>query len=336
MNIKRIGLTALAGSLIATSAFAGELAISGGAKLSYVTFGGSIVSAGAAGDLVSSGFAMDQEMTAKGSAELDNGFTVSVTHALAATGGSSSDSSTLTLDMGDLGKLTYDDTDGHAGLAGLEDKMPLAYEQANDGIGTKASPAAMAKMASGQGFGYSTTFAGAAVSIGYSDGLGASTDRSDGKQDVTALSTSSSSSIAITYDFESLGLTVFGGSGSEGQGDGKDLDHTTFGAIYAYGPVKVGYQINDEDDSDSTSTTTDLETEIYSIAFVVNDNLSFSYGEHNSDVAGSSIDQEIESVQASYSMGGMTFNIKDSEVTGLANTANQSLDTTEILLTFAF
>ena len=335
MNIKRIGLTALAGSLIATSAFAGELAISGGAKLSYVTFGGSIVSAGAAGDLVGSGFAMDQEITAKGSAELDNGFIVSVSHGLA-TGGSGSDSSTLTLDMGDLGKLSYDDTDGHAGLAGLEDKMPLAYEQANDGIGTKASPAAMAKMASGQGFGYSTTFAGAAVSIGYSDGLGASTDRSDGKQDVTALSTSSSSSIAITYDFESLGLTVFGGSGSEGQGDGKDIDHTTFGAIYAYGPVKVGYQINDEDDSDSTSTTTDLETEIMSIAFVVNDNLSISYGEHNSDVAGSSIDQEIESIQMSYSMGGMTFNIKDSEVTGLANTANQSMDTTEILLTFAF
>ena len=332
MNIKRIGLTALAGSLIATSAFAGELAISGGAKLSYTTKGGSIVSAGAAGDLVSSGFAMDQEMTAKGSAELDNGFTVSVTHALAATGGSGSDSSTLTLDMGDLGKLTYDDTDGHGGLAGLEDKMPLAYEQANDGL----TDTVMAKMASGQGFGYSITAAGADISIGYSDGLGASTNRSDGSQDTTVASTNTSSSIAVTYDFASLGLTVFGGSGQEGQSDGKQLDHTTFGAIYAYGPVKVGYQVNDEDDSDSSSGTTDLETEIMSIAFVVNDNLSFSYGEHNSDVAGSSIDQEIESVQASYSMGGMTFNIKDSEVTGLANTANQSLDTTEILLTFAF
>ena len=331
MNIKKIGLTALAGSLIATSAFAGELSLSGGAKLSYTTKGGNMASDAN----VSSNMAMDQEITAKGSAELDNGFIVSVSHGLA-TGGSGSDSSTLTLDMGDLGKLSYDDTDGHAGLAGLEDKMPLAYEQANDGLGNKTTKAVMAKMPSGQGFGYSTTFGGADISIGYSDGLGASTDRSDGKQDVTALSTSSSSSIAITYDFESLGLTVFGGSGSEGQGDGKDLDHTTFGAIYAYGPVKVGYQINDEDDSDSTSTTTDLETEIMSIAFVVNDNLSISYGEHNSDKAGSSTDQEIESIQASYSMGGMTFNIKDSEVSGLGNTANTTHDTTEILLTFAF
>tara|TARA_B110000305_G_C19435733_1_gene638827 strand:+ start:343 stop:582 length:240 start_codon:yes stop_codon:yes gene_type:complete len=79
-----------------------------------------------------------------------------------------------------------------------------------------------------------------------------------------------------------------------------------------------------------------LETEIYSIAFMVNDNLSLSYGAHNSDQAGSATDQEIESFQASYSMGGITINLKDSEVTGLANAANQTHDTTEILVTFAF
>ena len=331
MNIKKVGLTALAASLVATSAYAGELSLSGGAKLSYTTKGGN-----QAVEDVASGFAMDQEITATGSAELDNGFTVSVAHALAATGGSTSDSSTLTLNMGDLGTLTYDDTDGHGGLAGLEDKMPKAYEEANDGLGTTAIPAVMAKMASGQGFGYSTSLAGATVSLGWSDGLGASTNRSDGGQDTTVASTDSSSSIAVTYDIADIGLTVFGGVGTEGQADGKELDHSTFGAVYAFGPVKIGYQINDEDDTDSTSTTTDLETEIYSIAFMVNDDLSISYGEHNSDEAGSTVDQEIQSIQASYSMGGMTFNIKDSEVTGLSNVANQNHDTTEILLTFAF
>ena len=330
MNMKKIGLTALAGSLVATSAFAGALSISGGAKLSHTSKGGNF----AAGD-VSSAFAMDQEITATGSAELDNGFTVSIAHGLA-TGGSGSDSSTLTLDMGDLGKLTYDDTDGHAGLAGLEDKMPLAYEQANDGLGTTAVPAVMAKMASGQGFGYSTSVGGVGISIGYSDGLGATTNRTDGVQDTTVLSTNSSSSIAVSYDLADIGLSVFGGIGKEGQADGKELDHSTIGVTYAYGPVKVGYQLNDEDDTDASSTTTDLETEIYSIAFMVNDNLSLSYGAHNSDQAGTATDQEIESFQASYSMGGITINLKDSEVTGLANAANQNHDTTEILVTFAF
>ena len=330
MNIKKVGLTALAASLVATSAYAGELSFSGGAKLSYTTKGGNMATTD-----VSSGFAMDQEITATGSAELDNGFTVSIAHGLA-TGGSGSDSSTLTLNMGDLGTLTYDDTDGHGGLAGLEDKMPKAYEEANDGLGTTAVPAVMAKMQSGQGFGYSNTVAGATVSLGWSDGLGASTDRSDGGQDTTVASTNSSSSIAVSYDLADIGLSVFGGVGTEGQADGKEIDHSTIGATYAFGPVKIGYQINDEDDSDTTSTTTDLETEIYSIAFMVNDNLSISYGEHNSDEAGSAVDQEISSIQASYSMGGMTLNIKDSEVTGLSNVANQNHDTTEILLTFAF
>jgi len=330
MNIKKVGLTALAASLVATSAYAGELSLSGGAKLSYTTKGGNMATTD-----VSSGFAMDQEITATGSGELDNGFIVSVTHGLA-TGGSGSDSSTLTLNMGDLGTLTYDDTDGHGGLASLEDKMPKAYEEANDGLGTTAVPAVMAKMPSGQGFGYSNTIAGATVSLGWSDGLGATTNRTDGNQDTTIASTNSSSSIAVSYDLADTGLTVFGGVGTEGQADGKELDHTTMGAVYAFGPVKIGYQINDEDDTDSTSTTTDLETEIYSIAFMVNDNLSISYGEHNSKEAGSTTEQEIESIQASYSMGGMTLNIKDSEVTGLSNVANQNHDTTEILLTFAF
>ena len=33
MNIKKIGLTALAGSLVATSAFAGEMSVAGGASI---------------------------------------------------------------------------------------------------------------------------------------------------------------------------------------------------------------------------------------------------------------------------------------------------------------
>jgi len=328
MNIKKIGLTALAGSLVATSAFAGGLTLSGGAKLSYTTKSGTIATTD-----VSSGYAMDQEITATGSGELDNGFTISVAHGLA-TGGSGSDTSSLTLDMGDMGSISYNDTDGHYGLAGLEDKMPKAYEEANDGLGTTATVANMAKMASGQGFGYANSFGGVNISIGYSDGLGASTDRSDGGQDTTVASTDSSSSVALTYTVEDLGLTVFGGVGTEGQADGKELDHTTMGAIYAYGPVQVGYQLNDEDDSATGGT--DYETEIYSIAFNVNDNLSLSYGEHNTEKTGTTVDQEAESIQASYSMGGMSINIKDSEMSGVANTAANTHETTEILVTFAF
>ena len=328
MNMKKIGLTALAGSLVATSAYAGALSVSGGAKISYVSKEGTIATTD-----VASGFAMDQEISVGGSGELDNGFTISVSHGLSGSGAEGSDTSSLTLDMGDMGKLNYNDTDGHYGLAGLEDFMPMAYEQANDGLGTTGTIAAMAKMASGQGFGYSTSVAGASISIGVSDGLGASTNRTDGGQDTTAASTNSSSSVAVSFD-PMDGLTVKAGAGSEGQADGKELDHTTMGFTYAYGPATIGYQINDEDDSAASGT--DYETEIYGISFMVNDNLSISYGEHNTDKANNSVDQEAESLQASYSMGGMTINLKDSEMSGVNNVEANSHETTEVLITFAF
>ena len=330
MNIKKVGLTALAGSLVATSAIAGELSLSGGAKLSYVTKGGTLETT----NVVASGYAMDQEISASGSAELDNGFTISLSHGMKGMNANGSDTSSLTLDMGDMGTLGYNDTDGHYGLAGLEDKMPKAYEEANDGLGTSATAATMAKMASGQGFGYSTTVGGASVSVGWSDNLGASTDRTDGGQDTTATSVDSSSSVAVTYAVEDMGLTVFGGVGTEGQADGKELDHSTIGATYAFGPATVGYQINDEDDSATGGT--DYETEIYAISFMVNENFSISYGEHNTEKSGTSVDQEANSLQASYSMGGMTFNLKDSEMTGVAHSIANDHETTEVMLVFAF
>lgn len=329
MNIKKVGLTALAGSLVATSAFAGSLSLSGGAKMSYVTKSGTIATKD-----VGSGISMDQEISASGSGELDNGFTVSISHGMKGMNGAGSDSSSITLDMGDMGKISYDDTDGHGGLAGLEDKMPMAYEQANDGLGTTGTIATMAKMSSGQGFAYSNNVGGAAVSLQYSDGLGATADRTDGGQDTTNASTNSSSSIGVTYAMEDMGLTVFGGVGSEGQADGKELDHTTMGFTYAYGPATFGYQLNDEDDSASGGT--DYETEIFGISFMVNDNFSISYGEHNTDKQSSTVDQEAESMQASYSMGGMSINLKDSEMTGVAHTATNNHETTEVLITFAF
>jgi outer membrane protein OmpU len=324
MNIKKVGLTALAGSLVATSAFAGSLSLSGGAKLSYVTNDGT-----QAGKNNASAFAMDQEISASGSGELDNGFVVTLSHGMSGEETAKSDTSSLTIDMGDMGTLSYNDADGHPGLAGLEDFMPKAYEQANDGIATHN----MAKMASGQGFGYETSVGGATISIGYSDNIAATLDRTDGETDTTTKSATSSSSIGISYDVAE-GLTIKAGAGTEGQADSKEIDHTTVGFVYNFGPASVGYQLNDEDDSAAGGT--DLETEIYAISFMVNDDFSISYGEHNTDKANSSIDQEIESFQASYSMGGMSINLKDSEGTGISNTAGQTSETTEVLVTFAF
>jgi outer membrane protein OmpU len=136
MNIKKIGLTALASSLVATSVYAGELTMSGSAKISWSGYDGNARST--AQKDTASGIGMDQELSASGSAELDNGMTVSLSHALTSTGSGSSTSS-ITLDMGDMGSLSFSDQDGGAGLAGLDDMTPSAYEEVWDGVSTSTN-----------------------------------------------------------------------------------------------------------------------------------------------------------------------------------------------------
>jgi outer membrane protein OmpU len=95
MNIKKIGLTALAGSLVATSAFAGELTLSGNADISYSEWSGNEALAATPTTTLrnaTSNWGVTQGITASGSGELDNGWVVSISHALTATGDSNSTS----------------------------------------------------------------------------------------------------------------------------------------------------------------------------------------------------------------------------------------------------
>ena len=178
-------------------------------------------------------------------------------------------------------------------------------------------------MGNGAGFSWSTSMGGAAVSIAYSDNYGASADRSDGSQDSTSAGTSSSSSIGITYPVGDTGLTVFGGVGTEGQADTTEIDHNTIGLTYAMGAFTVGYQINDEDNSAADNTVAadeDLETTIMGVSFMVNDNLSISYGTHETtSTATGAVDQEVDGVQIAYSMGGMTISAYQNEGENISN-----------------
>ena len=67
-NIKKIGLTALAGSLAATSAFAGALDVTGTAKITYVSQDET--------EVTGNPYSMSQGIGFSGSGELDNGMTI--------------------------------------------------------------------------------------------------------------------------------------------------------------------------------------------------------------------------------------------------------------------
>ena len=332
MNIKKIGLTALAGSLVATSAFAGELSLSGSAVLSYSDYEGN--EAGAATNTTTlsganSQWGMDQEITATGSGELDNGWVVSLSHALGATG-SGSTTSSITIDMGDAGVLTYSDTDMGGGLRALDDITPTAWEEATDGTVNERQ----AGMPTGVGFAYSNTIAGAAVSVQYSDNLTGSANVNDGGVSTGGTDTGNSSSIGVTYPVGDSGLTIYGGFGTESQADGNDIDHDTIGFKYSFGALTIGAQRNDEDDTAATSPL-DLETTILGVSYMINENLSVSYGQHTTQTSGA-VDQEIDSIQAAYSMGGIAVKVQNSQGDNIANTANATSEKTEVAISFAF
>ena len=114
MNIKKIGLTALAGSLVATSAFAGAVSVSGGASFEVQHVNGAAANAGKA-------WSMGNSVTFTGSGELDNGMNVSISFELdqgaeAGTAGAAAkgpfDSHSVTISSDDLGTLVFA---GHGG-----------------------------------------------------------------------------------------------------------------------------------------------------------------------------------------------------------------------------
>ena len=327
MNIKKIGLTALAGSLVATSAFAGELSLSGAASISYSDYSGTDSGTTASAN-ASQNWGMDQDITASGSGELDNGWVVSLSHALAASGATSNTSS-ITIDMGDAGSLTYSDADAGGGLAALDDITPTAYEESTDGpLGE-----VQAGMASGNGFAYSVSVAGASVGISYSDNLTGGTATNDGGVG-TGTDNGASHSIGIQYPIGDTGATIYGGVGTESQADGNDIDHTTVGFKASFGAISVGIQRNDEDDT-AASSPVDLETTILGVSYMINENLSVSYGNHSTSKDGSP-DQEIDSIQAAYTAGGITVAAYNSKASAVANVANKTSEKTEVRVSFAF
>ena len=119
MNIKKIGLTALAASLVSVSAHAGALSVSGGASIGVKDT--SKTSTGKS-------FTMGNSVTFTGSGELDNGMNVSISFELdqgaeAGTAGAAAkgpfDSHSVTISSDDLGTLKFA---GHGGSSAVRNR----------------------------------------------------------------------------------------------------------------------------------------------------------------------------------------------------------------------
>ena len=328
MNIKKIGLTALAGSLIATSVFAGEMTVSGSAAINWE-----------GQDKTTQGntFRMADSITFSGGGELDNGFTIAASFELdqgAADGDGPFDSHSFTLGMGDMGSLTFAGHGGSSAMGAVDDVMPTAYEEPWGFLNTSTSSGGTVYSASVASVG-AIGSAGANNMFTYNNSAlvdGLSLTVSYLPSDSTY--TDSATDLAIAYTGVE-GLTVGWATGENGLSGTSAIDTETMYIKYAYGPVTVGYQ---ESSQEADGTTNDDEYTSMGVSYAVNDSLSVSYGVTEYDDKNSVTDQESTAFNFSYTMGSMTLAGAYGTVDNQGNAAGASNDITgyELDLSFAF
>jgi outer membrane protein OmpU len=304
-NLKKLGLTAIAGSLVATTGYAGSLDVSGAAKVSY--------NAQDTSETTGNPFSMTRDITFSGSGEMDNGMTISYFQLLSAGAFSSSG---LTLDMGDAGTATVmNGTSGGHGISAYEDKMPTAGEQVWDDLDGEANGVLTGNKVNK--IGYGTSFAGANVSVDYNK-------QEDG---------GSAKSIAI--DFAPVdGAMIFIAQSDEYAGVNTSTDQVTFGGTYTAGAVTAGIQRTSIDFSAADS---DTDRTHIAASFAVNEDLSVSYGISTVEFeAASKTDQEDSGFSASYTMGSLSLNASMNSSDNVGGTSGTDDEMKEIGLAFAF
>jgi len=303
MNIKKIGLTALAASLVSVSAQAGEMSVAGGASMAIKNNSG--VDAGKA-------ITMGNQLTFTGGGELDNGLNVSLSFVLdhADNDVSGFDSHSITVSSDALGSITIAG-DG-AGNAQSALDTTAAGDIWNNGFKAGAADTAYVAMkgsdASDNSVNYTlpTLVDGLSISASYSSG---------------GLAVDSTTAFGATYTGVE-GLSVSYGVGENGSTVATTSgDVTTMKASYAIGSFTAAVS-NTESDKDSTGI--DEEMDSWKLSYTVSDNLSISYGEETHETSGQTVDEEFDAISVSYTTGGMTITAANYEASGIANTTGEA------------
>jgi outer membrane protein OmpU len=304
-NITKLGLTALAGTLVASSAFAGSMSVSGSAKITHAS--------GDETETQGNSFSNSKGIGFSGSGELDNGYTVSTAYTMSDAAFSSSQ---VTIDMGDMGTVGLWNNANGAGINKYSDMMPTAGEQVWDDSDLDDNGVPLHD--NDNMLGYNGTFGNIGVSLAYVNGGagGANGGASD-------------SSWVITYSGGIDGLEVGAGQGE----NGTTTDLQTIYAKYTMGSVTVGYQMSE---IDTLSSTADEETNAYSASIAVNENLSVSAGRHSVDMGAGKVDEVSTGVSASYTMGGTTIGFVANSTEDVAGSSGSDDSYREVSVSFAF
>ncbi len=312
MNIKKIGLTALAGSLVATSAFAGSMSVSGGASISLEHINGGAADAGKS-------FTMGNQLTFTGSGELDNGLNVSLSFILDQNDDKSADDQTTTTNNYNSGSPF----DSHSVTISSDSLGSLKFS----GEGGSSATTAVDASAAGDIWdafdaedGLEPNGVGSGDNMmmytlpSMMDGLTANVSFIPSREGAD-----SAMGIGATYTgVEGLSITYAAGDDSS---VGNVNSATMLKGSYAYGPVTVAYS---DYEYDAQTDSADDEMTSYKLSYTISDELSVSYG--TEEITTNSTSAEYERISASYTAGGMTITATMDEARDRDGTTTATMD----------
>ncbi|MDC0853557.1 porin [Candidatus Pelagibacter sp.] len=321
-NFKKIGLSALAGSLVAVSAHAAEISMSGGASVA-ITSGD---------DKGKSTYYQNDSITFTVSGETDGGLSITTSLELDgdASGGAGGDfdSQSLTIGHDTFGTVIFSAHGGSTVMGGFDDMMPTAYEES-----FALTTGNLVINGAGTGndlwrYNSPELMPGLTAHIAYSS------------QNTTA-NTNAYTDFGVKYAPDMIeGLTLGYATGEVDESTDETtassvtgIDESTMFVTYTTGPITVGYQTSE---ADGATTTQDDDSTSFGISYAVTDDLSVSYGEHSLDLGSSTSDQESEGFSASYTMGGTSVKAAFNETTSVAGVNGTDKQSYEIALVFAF
>ena len=325
-NFKKIGLTALAGSLALISVAQAEVVLSGSSEATYTTSDES-----STGNPI--GYSNDFNIDASG--EFNNGFTYT-THFNFAGQDMGADSNSLVIGMGDLGSIGIDQGVELFGISGMTNfGNPSAYEEADHGVSSLDDT--LDGNASGV-IGYNGSFSGVSLSLEYQPTTSAST------QQAGVFSGAGDTASNINYMVSAAipgvdGLTIAAGHSKDSNdvaGTTEDQE-LTYGARYTFSNVTVGYQIIET--QSGTVGAAGYNGETYGVAVNVNENFSVSYNiaDMTSDNPSAvNVTEESTGISAAYAMGSASVRFSYNEADNVGGVAGQKDDNTEISLALAF
>ena len=348
-NISKLLVGILFSALVMAPSYAGEMTVTGGATATYTTNG----------DDASSGknIGISNELDFTASGELDNGFTWKYQVQIDGTSSANDDTRLeIGTDMGTIG-LYVSEGGMSAELAhgvgalgtGFDYASPSSFVHSYDVDGYSNiqyhTPADLLPFGIGLKLGYVPNM-NASTMLSAKESSGVPATQAEGRE-LTMAQVS-----AAPVDGLSIKGSIAETNAEGGDANGDDGISANLGAKYTIGQFSVGYTeggyqaatggaANDE--------TIYYENKFYGVQFDVNENLSVSYNndesEKNTRVAvaqGSTagtkttVAMEQESLQLAYTIGGATLGIADVEVDNADYTAGKTESQTVISLAISF